>query len=87
MLEDIRRLPESFYPHYTHPLPPLMRETAEHDEIQTGERASGLLHAATRHQTAELDRLGRFTNKPPALPRASKAACSARIRSARCEGV
>jgi len=56
MLEDIRRLPESFYPHCAHSLPPLLRETAEHDEIQTGERASGLLHAATNHQTAELDR-------------------------------
>jgi hypothetical protein len=56
MLEDIRRLPESFYPHCAHSLPPLLRETAEHDQIQTGEWASGLLHAATNHQTAELDR-------------------------------
>jgi hypothetical protein len=56
MLEDIRWLPESFYPPCAHSLPPLLRETAEHDQIQTGERASGLLHAATNHQPAELDR-------------------------------
>jgi hypothetical protein len=53
--EDDSRLAESSDLHGTHSAP-LVLVIAEVDEIATGERAPGLLQAATRRETAEIDR-------------------------------
>src|SRR5713226_9107156 len=54
-LEDDSRLAESSDSHCTHLAPPVL-VMAEFDEVATGERPPGLLQAATRRETAEIDR-------------------------------
>src|SRR5947209_6641503 len=53
--EDDSRLAESSDLHGTHSAPPAL-VMAEFDEVATGERTPGLLQAATRRETAEIDR-------------------------------
>src|SRR5438094_226824 len=54
-IEDDARLAESSDLHCTHSAPPAL-VMAEFDEVATGERTPGLLQAATRRETAEIDR-------------------------------
>src|SRR5437879_10848035 len=54
-LKDDSRLAESSDLHCTHSAP-LVLVIAEFDEVATGERTPGLLQAATRRETAEIDR-------------------------------
>jgi len=54
-LEDDSRLAESSDSHCTHSAPPVL-VMAEFDEVATGKRPPGLLQAATRRETAEIDR-------------------------------
>src|SRR5438132_1075210 len=54
-LEDDSRLAESSDSRCTHLAPPVL-VMAEFDEVATGERPPGLLQAATRRETAEIDR-------------------------------
>src|SRR2546428_6521841 len=53
--EDDSGLAESSDLHGTHAAPPVL-VMAEFDEVATGERTPGLLQAATRRETAEIDR-------------------------------
>src|SRR5438445_11415333 len=53
--EDDSRLAERSDLQCTHSAPPVL-VMAEFDEVATGERTPGLLQAATRHETAEIDR-------------------------------
>src|SRR5256712_1036911 len=53
--KDESRLAEGSELHCTHSAPPVLR-MAEFDEVTTGERTPGLLQAATRRETAEIDR-------------------------------
>src|SRR6059058_1051933 len=53
--KDDSRLAESSDLHCTHSAP-LVLAIAEFDEVATGERTPGLLQAATRRETAEIDR-------------------------------
>src|SRR5882672_3386556 len=54
-LEDDSRVAESSDLQCTHSAPPVS-VMAEFDEVATGERTPGLLQAATRSETAEIDR-------------------------------
>src|SRR5881409_431079 len=54
-LKDDARLAESSDLHCTHSAPPVL-VMAEFDEVASGERTPGLLHAAARREIAEIDR-------------------------------